>query len=119
MRERDVRAPLTNKAGRYRETGEFMGMIRRGIRALTRRVGDGGDIEQLPAMLQLQRDLDEAISTAVAGLRRDGYSWAEIADRVGITRQSAHERWNRKVQQVELARVAAQQREAESCESAI
>jgi hypothetical protein len=30
---------------------------------------------------------------AVAGLRRVGYSWAEIASRLGITRQAAQQRW--------------------------
>jgi DNA-binding XRE family transcriptional regulator len=29
----------------------------------------------------------------VAGLRRAGYSWAEIASRIGITRQAAQQRW--------------------------
>ena len=29
----------------------------------------------------------------IAGLRSAGYSWAEIAHRLGITRQAAHQRW--------------------------
>ena len=34
-----------------------------------------------------------AIQTAVNGLRAQGYSWADIALRIGITRQAAHQRW--------------------------
>ena len=33
------------------------------------------------------------ITTAVTGLRKAGYSWAEIAARLGVTRQAAHQRW--------------------------
>jgi hypothetical protein len=107
MRERDVRAPLTNKRGRYVETREYLGFVRRGIRALTRRVGEQADIEMLSEMLQLQKDLDAVIATTVAGLRRDNYSWAEIAERAGVRRQSAHERWAKRVAEIEAGRPAA------------
>jgi hypothetical protein len=72
--ERDVRAPATNKRGRYVETKEYVGFCRRAIRALTKRVGTEADVDGLPAMLELQAQLDEAITTAVAGLRDAGYS---------------------------------------------
>lgn len=97
MRERSVRANLTNKRGTYTETHEYVGFVRRAIRGLTRRVGKEADVEELPAMLQLAKDMDDAITLAVAGLIKQGYSWAEIASRVGITRQTAHERWAKRV----------------------
>lgn len=103
MSDRDVKAPLTNKRGRYVETREFMGMIRRGIRALVRRVGDQADVEMLPDMLQLQADLDHAVVVAVAGLRARGYSWAEIAARTGTTKQAAQQRWGGKIAALEAA----------------
>ena len=44
-------------------------------------------------MTELATELDEAIRQAVTGLRNAGYSWAEIAARVGVTRQAAQQRW--------------------------
>lgn len=92
--ERDVRAPATNKAGRYRQLSEYVGFVRRSIRALTKRVGDEADIEGLAAMLDLQRQMDEAVQAAVDGLRAAGYSWDEIGQRAGVKRQTAFERWS-------------------------
>jgi hypothetical protein len=105
-RERDVRAPKTNKAGLYRETSEFLGFIRRGLKALVRRIGDEGDIESLGQMLALQSQLDASIVGAVAGLRRAGYSWAEIGERTGTSRQNAQQRWGRAVAAHEALRAA-------------
>lgn len=105
--ERDLRAPATNKAGRYRETSEFVGFVRRSIRALTKRVGAECDIEGLGPMLQLQQQLDESIGAAVAGLRAAGYSWAEIGARTGTTRQGAQQRWGKAVE-THLTAVALQ-----------
>jgi predicted transcriptional regulator len=31
----------------------------------------------------------------VIGLRRAGYSWAEIAARLGVTRQAAQQHWRK------------------------
>ena len=44
-------------------------------------------------MVALSSVLDDAISDAVTGLRGYGYSWAEIASRLGITKQAAQQRW--------------------------
>ncbi len=48
-----------------------------------------GDPDALADRTRLAADLDVAISQAVAGLRKTGYSWAEIAARLGVTRQAA------------------------------
>jgi hypothetical protein len=77
-----------------RETPEYADMVERMITAYGRRVG-AGDVEELPRMIEMHRKLDEAIATAVAGLRDFGYSWAEIAKRTGTTRQAAQQRWGR------------------------
>jgi len=113
MRERDVRAPKTNKAGRYRETSEFLGFIRRGLRALVRRVGEEGDVESLSQLLALHNQVEEALVGAVAGLRRGPkpYSWAEIGERMGMTKQGAQQRFGRAVAAFEAARLAAAQAE--------
>jgi len=62
------------------------------MRAHARRVA-AGDIDALAAMTGLATELDEAITQAVTGLRNAGYSWAEIAARLGVTRQAAQQRW--------------------------
>ena len=43
-------------------------------------------------MTGLADELDTAIAEAVKGLRRYGYSWAEIGPRLGVTRQAAQQR---------------------------
>jgi hypothetical protein len=74
------------------ENDAYAGFAARVVRAYARRVADG-DVEALPAMLRLSSEIEIAIGQAVAGLRGFGYSWAEIAARLGITRQAAHQRW--------------------------
>ena len=44
-------------------------------------------------MARLADHLDTAIRQAITGLREYGYSWADIALRLGITRQGAQQRW--------------------------
>jgi hypothetical protein len=44
-------------------------------------------------MTGLADELDDAIAQAVNGLRAQGYSWAEIGARLGISRQAAQQRW--------------------------
>lgn len=74
------------------ENPDYAAFVRRVINALGRRVADG-DVEALPDLLHLATCLEQATAHAVAGLRAYGYSWAEIADRIGTTRQAAHQRW--------------------------
>lgn len=74
------------------ETGAYLAMLRRMIRAAGRRVGDADEVE-LAELLQLRGDLDEAIAAAVEGQRSIGRSWASIALAAGVSRQAAWERW--------------------------
>jgi S-DNA-T family DNA segregation ATPase FtsK/SpoIIIE len=93
-KQNSVKASLTRNC-RERgvvENDTYVAFVRRIVAAYARRVGTG-DVEALPHMLALSRDLDAAIGQAVTGLRKAGYSWAEIASRLGITRQAAHQRW--------------------------
>ena len=80
-------------AGRVVENGEFAAFSGRIIRAAGRRIA-AGDVDALPALAGLSVELDAAITDAVVGLRGAGYSWGEIAARLGVTRQAAHQRWN-------------------------
>ena len=88
-----VNKPLTAKR-RYRvvENDQYTAFLRRVIRAYSRRVA-AGDIEAITAMARLANDLEDATRQAIAGLRAFGYSWADIALRLGVTRQGAQQRW--------------------------
>ena len=89
----DVNMSLTPKRPRrVVENDDYAAFARRVIRAYARRIATG-DIEALAAMTVLATDLDQAINDAVTGLRACGYSWAEIARPLGITRQAAQQRW--------------------------
>jgi hypothetical protein len=88
-----VNATLTTgRTSRVVENSEFAAFGRRIIRAAGRRIASG-DVDALPDLAALSADLDAAITTAVTGLRAAGYSWGEIASRLGVTRQAAHQRW--------------------------
>jgi hypothetical protein len=74
------------------ENDDFAAFVRRIIRAHSRRVADG-DIEALRAFRELVSEVDTATVEAINGLRSFGYSWADIANRLGVSRQAAQMRW--------------------------
>jgi hypothetical protein len=79
---------------RVTENDDYAAFTRRIITGHGRRIA-GGDIEGLAELARLSTDVDDAIRTAIAGLRAAGYSWADIAERLGTTRQAAHQRYGR------------------------
>jgi hypothetical protein len=88
-----VNKPLTPKRRtRVVENDEYAAFLRRVIAAYSRRIA-AGDIEAITGMVALADDLDQAIRQAITGLRACGYSWADIALRLSITRQGAQQRW--------------------------
>ena len=99
MGKNTVRSALTSKprskrARRQVETTEFDAFVRRILRAYARRVA-AGDVEALRSLALLSSEVDAVTRLAVAGLRKPpySYSWSEIADRLGVTKQTAHERY--------------------------
>jgi hypothetical protein len=74
------------------ENDDYGAFARRVVTAYGRRVA-AGDPDALRALVALGSDVDTAISAGVSGLRAAGYSWADIAARLGITRQAAQQRW--------------------------
>jgi len=86
------RALTSRRRPRVSENDEYAAFARRILRAWARWVG-AGDIDAITDMAAAVRELDDAIREAVAGLRRKHYSWAEIAARLGVTRQAAQQRW--------------------------
>jgi hypothetical protein len=88
-----VKTGLTpNRPSKVVENDEYAAFLRRVIRAYSRRVASG-DVEAITVMVALAADLEEATRQAITGLRSSGYSWADIAMRLGITRQGAQQRW--------------------------
>jgi len=77
------------------ENDEFAAFCRRIIRAYARRVA-AGDVEALTDMVTLAEDLNTAIGEAVTGLHVFGYSWTEIGNRLGTTRQAVQKRWGQR-----------------------
>ena len=76
------------------ENAQFDAFVRRILRANARRVATG-DVEALRSLTALSAEVDAVTRLAVAGLRDKpyGYSWAEIADRLGTSRQAAQMRY--------------------------
>ena len=108
----DVKAPLTpeppteNSPARAKgrrsrrslgevENPDYAAFATRIVRAHGRRIADG-DIDSLPDLLRLAAELDTATQHAVNGLHTFGYSWGEIAGRLGTSRQAAQQRWGQK-----------------------
>jgi hypothetical protein len=81
-----------NRRRRVVENDDYAQFLHRVIRAYSRRVA-AGDIDAITAMTGLADAIDTAIAEAITGLRSVGYSWADIAYRLGITRQAAQQRW--------------------------
>jgi hypothetical protein len=82
------------RAKRVVENDQFDAFARRILRAYARRVA-AGDVEALRSLAGLASDVDALTRLAVAGLRKSPYrySWSEIADRLGVTRQAAQMRY--------------------------
>lgn len=82
------------KTRRERSIEDYLGAVRRMLRAAAVRVANADEWE-LAELLALQAELDYAIAQAVAGQRElGGKSWSAIAEGAGVTRQAAHMRWS-------------------------
>ncbi len=96
MNTTTVKQTLTRKRGkrakRVVENPAYASFARRVVRAYGRRVADG-DIAALGELVLFVSDVDDVVRAAVAGLRRWGYSWYDIATQAGISKQAAQQRW--------------------------
>jgi hypothetical protein len=75
------------------ENDAYAAFTRRVLAAHGRRIASLGDVDALADLVALGDDIEAATQHAVTGLRGHGYSWTEIATRLGITRQAAQQRW--------------------------
>ncbi|AEA27365.1 hypothetical protein Psed_5229 [Pseudonocardia dioxanivorans CB1190] len=93
--DRPTTARRVNHPGRVRnivENDDYAAFTRRILAAHGRRIARG-DIEGLTDLAALATCVDHALHTAAAGLRQAGFSWTDIGDRLGISRQAAHQRF--------------------------
>jgi len=74
------------------ESDVYAAFAHRVLAAYARRIATG-DLESLPLLTSLSADIEDAIAQAITGLHAFGYSWADIAARLGVTRQAAQQRW--------------------------
>ncbi|MFS0714108.1 hypothetical protein ABC195_09495 [Microbacterium sp. 2P01SA-2] len=80
---------------RERDALEFIAMLKRLIRRSGERVAQADEFE-LAELVELRDELETAIQVAIDGQRAVGRSWQHIADALGITRQSAHQRYGKR-----------------------
>jgi hypothetical protein len=109
MSKNTVKPGLTpaprKRAKRVTENDQFDAFVRRILRAYARRVA-AGDVEALRSLAALSSDVDAVTRLAVAGLRQKpySYSWSEIADRLGTSRQAAQMRYGDRTDRAALDR---------------
>ena len=77
-------APVETAAGR----DSYAAFMARAVRAYVRRA-EAGDDDALLALVQLRAQVDDAIHQAGRAMHANGFSWAEIAAPLGVTRQAA------------------------------
>lgn len=74
------------------EVDELGAASKRFARAIARRAAEGDDLA-LEQLVEVSRAVDVALGDAARAMHGFGYSWTEIGDRLGITRQAARQRF--------------------------
>lgn len=81
----------------HRETPEYVAMLRRMLRGLGRRMAEHSNPSDLADLVQLQRELDATIRQSVHAMRDEhGYTWQQLADELGVTKQAAQQRYGKR-----------------------
>lgn len=88
----NVNEMFTRNKMKQVETGEWLGMLARMIRAAGKRVGDA-DEHELSRLFGMRDDLDRSIRMAIDGQLRSGRSWTHVGRALGMTRQGAFRRY--------------------------
>lgn len=83
--------PMTKTERPVVENSEYVRFARRIMRALSRRAG--ANVDTLPELRALQDDIEGMIRASVRACHAEGYSWAEIATRLGVSKQAAQQRY--------------------------
>jgi hypothetical protein len=81
-----------------RELPEYIAFARRVVRGAVKRflVLEEGDLEDLAELAALADEVNAAVAEVVRGANSTRrWSWTDVGRAMGITRQSAWERWGR------------------------
>lgn len=70
------------------ETPEYADMMVRLVRRYGARVGAGDPVD-LTRLLEVKAMFDDAVRTAVRGQREAGFTWGEIGEALGTSKQAA------------------------------
>ena len=87
--------PLAEKrktVAKHREADELGAFVQRMFRALVRRAADG-DLLAVEVLADLQRSCAESTREAGEAAWKSGYSYTQVGDALGITRQGARQRF--------------------------
>jgi hypothetical protein len=98
LRRPGVNRTLTpGRRKREHETSEFPALFRRLMRAYVRRITAEGDLGDLGEFAELLEEAEGHLIDIVAVLRHEpwSYSWAEIGDTLGISRQAVQQRYGK------------------------
>lgn len=80
--------------GKRREAPELGAFVNRMFRALVRRAGAGG-LEAVEVLASLSRSCQAATKEAAEAAWRSGYSYTQLGDALGVSRQAARQRFGR------------------------
>jgi len=81
---------------RTKDTEEVVSGVRRQVRALERRAVDE-DPWVVADMLALRDEMEAAAVRTVGRLRETGYTWHDIGLSLGISAQTCHKRYGKKI----------------------
>lgn len=95
-RRHPARATAEPRPKRHRETSEYGAFARRIIAGYRRRVGTAADLGSLKGLVDLRAELDTAITAAGRELHAAGYSYADLADALNVTKSAAVQRFGPK-----------------------
>lgn len=93
-----IRRGVGRRGGRRRsrrerpEAPELGATSRRFARALASRCAEG-DTEGLEQLVEVAAAVDDAIATGARALHGVGYSWTDVANLLGVSRQAARQRF--------------------------
>lgn len=77
------------------ENHDYAAMLTRMLRSYRIRIAEG-DIEDLAEFVRLVDHANTLLRLAALDVKEaGGYSWAEVAAPLGITRQAAYQRWGK------------------------
>lgn len=83
------------RKAKRREANELEAFVKRMFSALVKRAA-AGDLEAVEALARLSRSCEAATKEAGDAAWRHGYSYTQLADALGVSRQAARQRFAKK-----------------------